>query len=101
MTSIAFSLAQERISAGRKASLTNRLVGVFIAIAREIRLRRDLRNLQRLDDAMLRDIGLGRGELEDVVRHGRSGLHSGERLLHRRRTAQEFRACDQNGSNGD
>jgi uncharacterized protein YjiS (DUF1127 family) len=75
MTSIAFSLAQERISAGRKASLTNRLVGVFIAIAREIRLRRDLRNLQRLDDAMLRDIGLGRGELEDAVRHGRSGLH--------------------------
>jgi uncharacterized protein YjiS (DUF1127 family) len=75
MTSIAFSLAQEGISAGRKASLTNRLMRVFIAIAREIRLRRDLRNLQRLDDAMLRDIGLGRGELEDVVRHGRSGLH--------------------------
>jgi uncharacterized protein YjiS (DUF1127 family) len=75
MTSIAFSLAQGTISAGHKASLTNRLVRVFLAIAQEIRLRRDLRRLQGLDDAMLRDIGLGRGELEDAVRHGRSGLH--------------------------
>ena len=37
----------------------------------EIRMRRDLAMLQSLDDAMLHDIGLSRGEVEHVVRHGR------------------------------
>ncbi len=73
MTSTACSMAEEAISAERKASMPNLLVRAFAAIAREVRLRRDLRNLQRLDDVMLQDIGLGRGELEDAVRHGRSG----------------------------
>src|SRR3954453_21122806 len=41
------------------------------AFAREVRARRGLREIGSLDEAMLRDIGVGPGELEDVVRHGR------------------------------
>jgi uncharacterized protein YjiS (DUF1127 family) len=48
------------------------LIGRLLAsAAREIRMRRDLAMLQSLDDAMLHDIGLSRGEVEHVVRHGR------------------------------
>ena len=73
MTSTVCSMTRGAISAERKVSLPNLLVRAFASIAREVRLRRDLRNLQRLDDVMLQDIGLGRGELEDAVRNGRSG----------------------------
>jgi uncharacterized protein YjiS (DUF1127 family) len=48
------------------------LVGRFAAaVAREVRARHDLVRLQSLDDAMLHDIGLSRGEIEHAVRHGR------------------------------
>jgi len=49
------------------------LTRMLAAIAREIRIRRDLRRLQGFDDAMLHDIGLARGGLEEAVRHGRAG----------------------------
>ena len=42
------------------------------AVARWHRLRRDARRLLALDDRMLRDIGLGRGEVERAVRGGRA-----------------------------
>ena len=42
------------------------------SLAREIRIRRDLRRLSGLDDAMLRDIGIARGGLESAVRFGRA-----------------------------
>ena len=42
------------------------------SLAREIRIRRDLRRLSGLDDAMLHDIGVARGELEGAVRFGRA-----------------------------
>ena len=41
------------------------------AIGREVHLRHDLAILQSLDDAMLNDIGLSRGEIDGAVRHGR------------------------------
>lgn len=41
-------------------------------LAREIRIRRDLRLVSELDDAMLRDIGIARGGLEGAVRFGRA-----------------------------
>jgi uncharacterized protein YjiS (DUF1127 family) len=41
------------------------------AVRREVRVRHDLATLQSLDDAMLHDIGLSRGEIEYAVRHGR------------------------------
>ena len=55
------------ISAPRPAGLKN----LFSAVMREIRLRRAMRELSTLDDAMLHDIGLGHGSIEDAVRHGR------------------------------
>jgi len=41
-------------------------------IARELRVRRDMRRLAELDDTMLRDIGIARTEIERAVRIGRS-----------------------------
>ena len=54
------------------------------SLAREIRIRRDLRIASGLDEAMLRDIGIARGGLEGAVRFGRAGQqpehvpHAGE-----------------------
>jgi len=45
--------------------------GLFGALAREIRIRRALRDVSSLDDNILCDIGLSRGGIEDAVRHGR------------------------------
>ena len=45
---------------------------LMAAIANELRVRRDMRQLAAMDDHMLKDIGLHRCELEDGVRHGRS-----------------------------
>jgi uncharacterized protein YjiS (DUF1127 family) len=45
-----------------------RLAGVAVA---EYRARRAARYLTGLDDFMLRDIGIGRGEVERAVRAGR------------------------------
>jgi len=41
------------------------------AIAREVRLRRDMRRLEGLDETMLSDIGISRGEIGFAVRCGR------------------------------
>jgi uncharacterized protein YjiS (DUF1127 family) len=48
---------------------------VLAALAREWRLRRELRALESLDSRALQDIGLGRGGLEGAVRHGRGRVH--------------------------
>ncbi len=45
--------------------------GLAGAIVREYRLRRAVRELAVMDDHILRDIGLGRGELERAARFGR------------------------------
>jgi uncharacterized protein YjiS (DUF1127 family) len=50
----------------------NLLIRLFAAIAREIRIRRDMRMLATFDEAALHDIGLAQGGIEDVVRHGRA-----------------------------
>ena len=39
-------------------------------IARELRVRRDMRRLSELDDTMLRDIGIARSDIEGAVRRG-------------------------------
>jgi uncharacterized protein YjiS (DUF1127 family) len=41
---------------------------------REVQLRRATRRLEGLDDRMLGDIGIGRADIEGVVRHGRHVL---------------------------
>jgi uncharacterized protein YjiS (DUF1127 family) len=40
-------------------------------VARELRVRRDMRKLAEFDDFMLRDIGIARTDLEGSVRNGR------------------------------
>jgi len=39
--------------------------------ARGGELRRDIKRLSAMDDRMLRDIGISRGDIEHAVRHGR------------------------------
>lgn len=46
---------------------------LIAAIAHELRIRRDARRLAAMDDHMLEDIGLRRGEIEYCVRYGRDG----------------------------
>jgi uncharacterized protein YjiS (DUF1127 family) len=46
-------------------------VALVTLIARELRVRRDMRRLAELDDTMLRDIGIARTEIERAVRVGR------------------------------
>ena len=54
-------------SAIRASALWN----LFSAVMREIRIRRALREVGTLDDALLQDIGLAPGGIEDAIRHGR------------------------------
>jgi uncharacterized protein YjiS (DUF1127 family) len=44
------------------------------AIRREMRIQRDLHQLESLDDHRLHDIGLDRGAIENAVRNGRPRL---------------------------
>jgi uncharacterized protein YjiS (DUF1127 family) len=46
---------------------------VIAAIANELRVRRDMRQLTAMDDHMLKDIGLCRCEIDYRVRYGRDG----------------------------
>lgn len=54
-------------------SLTGGIVRIAGAVARFIQRRRDEAALMRMDDTMLKDIGLNRGEIERAVRTGRAG----------------------------
>lgn len=48
------------------------LTRIAAAVAREFRVRRDMRLLSQFGDSALHDIGLSRGGVEDAVRYGRS-----------------------------
>lgn len=61
------SITHYETPATRPAGLRN----LFSAVMREIRIRRAMREVSALDDAMLQDIGVGPGNIEDAVRHGR------------------------------
>jgi uncharacterized protein YjiS (DUF1127 family) len=74
MSSIAqsYSSASFRSAqAGPAAGLFRRLIGKLVF---EIELRRSLREVESLNDSMLRDIGLQRGGLEYALRHGVSDV---------------------------
>jgi uncharacterized protein YjiS (DUF1127 family) len=45
---------------------------IAVAIAEELRIRRDMRQLRAMDDSMLNDIGLTRADIGPAVHHGRS-----------------------------
>jgi uncharacterized protein YjiS (DUF1127 family) len=53
---------------GTLGARSGRLVA---ALARELAARRAMRSLASLDDRMLRDIGLDRGQIDHAVRRGR------------------------------
>jgi uncharacterized protein YjiS (DUF1127 family) len=44
---------------------------IAVAIAEELRIRRDMRQLRAMDDGMLNDIGLTRADIGTAVRYGR------------------------------
>jgi uncharacterized protein YjiS (DUF1127 family) len=54
------------------AGVVTRIVArIAAAIAEELRIRRDMRQLMEMDDSMLKDIGLTRADIASVVRYGR------------------------------
>ena len=53
------------------APLPRAMKQAIARIASRRRLRRDIDELRALDDRMLRDIGLRRGDIEYAVRYGR------------------------------
>jgi uncharacterized protein YjiS (DUF1127 family) len=53
------------------ATATRGSLRLIAAIANELRVRRDMRQLAAMDDYMLKDIGLHRGEIEYSVRYGK------------------------------
>jgi len=53
------------------ASKPSRIRSLFAAVLHEIEVRRALRHVSSLDDALLHDIGLTPGNIEDSIRYGR------------------------------
>ena len=62
----------EGLTLMRKALL--RFSRILIAVAEERGRRRAIQELRRLDNHMLADIGIKRGEIEQAVRKGRRAL---------------------------
>ena len=54
------------------AGVVTRTVGrIAVAIADELRIRRDMRELRAMDDHMLKDVGLTRADIRAAVLYGR------------------------------
>jgi uncharacterized protein YjiS (DUF1127 family) len=51
--------------------VTRFVAWIAAAIADELRIRRDMRQLRAMDDSMLNDIGLTRADIGTAVRYGR------------------------------
>jgi uncharacterized protein YjiS (DUF1127 family) len=58
---------------GLLAAAARGLARLIAAIAHELRMRRDMRQLAAMDDYMLKDIGLHRSQIEHCVRYGKDG----------------------------
>ena len=67
--------SETRATPRSAVAVFERLSGVLsralAALARKWRIRRDLDRLVEFDDAMLRDIGLARSDIEATLRYGR------------------------------
>ena len=73
MSLVVVNFGSRTVRSQRKAPIQDALTALVTAYFgwRERRQQRLL--LQRLDDRMLKDIGLTRGEIESSIRHGRRG----------------------------
>jgi uncharacterized protein YjiS (DUF1127 family) len=87
----AFLYGAARKFVGWLGLLARNAVMMTRQLAAEWRLRRDIRMLQQLHDRDLTDMGLGRGEIERVVRHGRTPRAA--RVAHRPAPATVKRAA--------
>jgi uncharacterized protein YjiS (DUF1127 family) len=58
------------IDVGRAVALG--LAGALGSLVKEVRIRRSMTELSGMGEHMLHDLGLTRGDIEHVVRHGRS-----------------------------
>ena len=70
---IASSVLKRPLGSATLSGLGISLLDLGGHIVRELRLRRAIRDVQELDDAMLHDLGLTRDAAEFAVRHGRDG----------------------------
>ncbi len=73
MSVIANSILRQPLGSGTIQGIGSSLLDLGGRIMRELRLRRAIRDVQELDDAMLHDLGLTRDAAEFAVRHGRDG----------------------------
>ncbi len=73
MSVIANSLLRQPLGSGTTQAIGSSLRDLGGRMMRELRLRRAIRDVQELDDAMLHDLGLTRDAAEFAVRHGRDG----------------------------
>ena len=55
---------------GAAGVVTPFVAWIAVAIADELRIRRDMRQLRAMDDCMLKDIGLTRADIGTAVRYG-------------------------------
>ena len=64
------------LSTGRRAEVRHprSVTALLSGLAHEWALRRARRAMSRLDDALLHDIGVDRGDIDAAVRHGRDAL---------------------------
>ena len=69
---------------GVLAASLNVIKSVARALVQWQRQRRDVMELQRMDDRLLADIGITRGEAENMVRNGRWVQPSGPKPFRRR-----------------
>ncbi len=69
-----FASTMERRALGRPSAIgwAASIIEGGLHLIRELRVRRAIRDMQDLDDGMLHDVGLSRGEIEEAVRNGRS-----------------------------
>jgi uncharacterized protein YjiS (DUF1127 family) len=61
----------KRLHPGIVARIVGGLTTAAMAFSKKHRYRKDIKDLRRMDDRMLADIGLTRGEIELSVWHGR------------------------------
>ena len=69
--SSAFASYGMRVAAARSIQSRSGILARFLDLIEDYRARQAAHELAKLDDRLLRDIGIDRGQIEHVVRFGR------------------------------